>query len=74
MEISRQLTLIECKLYNKIQPVECLDKAWSKEEGGDIAANIKAMIVNSNQVNFNYIKLIINKKFFFYLNYFEFFF
>ncbi|CAB4380587.1 unnamed protein product [Rhizophagus irregularis] len=50
LEISRQLTLIECKLYNKIQPVECLDKAWSKEEGGDIAANIKAMIVNSNQI------------------------
>jgi son of sevenless-like protein len=52
LEIARQLTLIECKLYNKIQPVECLDKAWSKDEGGDIAANIKAMIVNSNQVNF----------------------
>ncbi|RIA80506.1 ras guanine nucleotide exchange factor domain-containing protein [Glomus cerebriforme] len=50
LEIGRQLTLIECKLYNKIQPVECLDKAWSKEEGGDIAANIKAMIVNSNQI------------------------
>ncbi|GBB99424.1 hypothetical protein RclHR1_03520004 [Rhizophagus clarus] len=51
LEIARQLTLIECKLYNKIQPVECLDKAWSKEEGGDIiAANIKAMIVNSNQI------------------------
>src|SRR5689334_16797968 len=33
LEIGRQLTLIECKLYNKIQPVECLDKAWSKEEG-----------------------------------------
>ena len=55
LEIARQLTIIESRLYNKIQPVECLDKAWSKEskeEGGDnIAVNIKAMIVNSNQVN-----------------------
>jgi len=51
LEIARQLTLIESKLYNKILPVECLDKAWSKEDGDDnIAVNIKAMIVNSNQV------------------------
>ncbi|CAG8778456.1 9385_t:CDS:2, partial [Acaulospora colombiana] len=33
LEIARQLTIIESKLYNKIQPVECLNKAWSKEEG-----------------------------------------
>ncbi|CAG8483932.1 5238_t:CDS:2 [Funneliformis caledonium] len=50
LEIARQLTLIESKLYNKIKPVECLDKAWSKEEGDNIAVNIKAMIVNSNQI------------------------
>ncbi|CAG8444390.1 17445_t:CDS:10 [Acaulospora morrowiae] len=52
LEIARQLTIIESTLYNKIQPVECLNKAWSKEEnvGGEIAENIKAMIVNSNQI------------------------
>ena len=50
LELARQLTLIESKLYNKIRPVECLGKAWSREEGGEIAENIKAMIVNSNQV------------------------
>ncbi|CAG8458526.1 111_t:CDS:2 [Ambispora gerdemannii] len=55
LEIARQLTIIESKLYNKIRPVECLNKAWSKEskeEGdeGEIAENIKAMIVNSNQI------------------------
>lgn len=53
LEIARQLTIIESKLYNKIQPVECLDKAWSTEEGSEIAVNIKGMIVNSNQVNLN---------------------
>ncbi|CAJ0919164.1 1767_t:CDS:10 [Entrophospora sp. SA101] len=46
LEIARQLTIIESRLYNKIRPVECLNKAWSKEEGGEIAKNIKAMIVN----------------------------
>ncbi|CAG8528266.1 3951_t:CDS:10 [Paraglomus brasilianum] len=50
LELARQLTLIESKLYNKIRPVECLGKAWSREEGGEIAENIKAMIVNSNQI------------------------
>nr|CAG8501439.1 4968_t:CDS:10 [Entrophospora candida] len=45
LEIARQLTIIESRLYNKIRPVECLNKAWSKEEGGEIAANIKAMII-----------------------------
>ncbi|CAG8459456.1 56_t:CDS:2, partial [Ambispora leptoticha] len=51
LELARQLTIIESKLYNKIRPVECLNKAWSKEtkEEGEIAENIKAMIVNSNQ-------------------------
>ncbi|CAJ0754824.1 11099_t:CDS:10 [Entrophospora sp. SA101] len=45
LEIARQLTIIESRLYNKIRPVECLNKAWSKEEGGEIAKNIKAMII-----------------------------
>ncbi|CAG8579779.1 2402_t:CDS:2, partial [Funneliformis caledonium] len=49
LEIARQLTLIESKLYNKIRPIECLDKAWSKGEG-EIAANIKSMIESSNKI------------------------
>ncbi|SRR6266498_2664256 len=65
LEIARQLTIIESKLYNKIQPVECLNKAWGKVEGdgdgdGDVvAANIKAMISNSNKVKFSIIQLDI---------------
>ncbi|KAG5440467.1 hypothetical protein PCK2_000495, partial [Pneumocystis canis] len=30
LEIARQLTIIESKIYNKIKPAECLNKAWSK--------------------------------------------
>jgi len=55
LEIARQLTLIESKLYNKIKPVECLGKAWSQSEGDDVAVNIKAMIVNSNKVKLKYL-------------------
>ncbi|GAO45812.1 ras GEF [Saitoella complicata NRRL Y-17804] len=52
LELARQLTIIESRLYNKIKPEECLDKNWSKPEGsgGVVAENIKAMILNSNQV------------------------
>ncbi|CAG8534743.1 7445_t:CDS:10, partial [Diversispora eburnea] len=51
LEIARQLTIIESRLYNKIKPVECLNKAWSKSEDEknddeEPAQNIKAMIVN----------------------------
>ncbi|KAF0428186.1 ras GEF [Gigaspora margarita] len=69
LEIARQLTIIEAKLYNKIRPVECLNKAWSKEtkegedgDGEEIAVNIKAMIVNSNQITGWVAESILNQK------------
>ncbi|CAJ0917345.1 1483_t:CDS:2 [Entrophospora sp. SA101] len=61
LEIARQFTIIQSKLYNKIRPVECLDKAWSKEEGGDLAVNIKAMILNSNQTIIWVQKMILSQ-------------
>ncbi|OUM62570.1 hypothetical protein PIROE2DRAFT_44156 [Piromyces sp. E2] len=48
-EIARQLTLMCSKLYNQIQPVECLNKAWSKKENSP-AINIKMMTEMFNQV------------------------
>ena len=48
-EIARQLTLMCSKLYNQIQPIECLNKAWSRRENSP-AVNIKMMIEMSNQV------------------------
>ncbi|KAI8357794.1 ras guanine nucleotide exchange factor domain-containing protein [Blakeslea trispora] len=55
IELSRQLTLMDFKLYSSIKPVECLDKAWSRdnklEEGGTpVAANIQASINYCNMV------------------------
>lgn len=56
LEIARQLTIMEASMWGKIQPVECLKKAWSdKTEDGNLAndfsPNIKAMIAMTNQVS-----------------------
>jgi hypothetical protein len=47
-EMARQLTLMDFKLYSSIKPVECLDKAWSRNDS--IARNIQASIDYCNQV------------------------
>ncbi|KAI8882429.1 ras GEF [Backusella circina FSU 941] len=51
-EMARQLTMMDFKLYCSIKPVECLDKAWSRDSGDKtpLAANIKASIDYCNQV------------------------
>jgi RasGEF domain/RasGEF N-terminal motif len=51
LELARQLTIIDFKLYSAIRPIECLDKAWSRDdETGKTASNIKASILFCNQV------------------------
>lgn len=53
LEMARQLTIMDFKLYSSIRPVECLDKAWSKdsnEDGGNVAVNIRASIEYCNEV------------------------
>lgn len=50
LELARQLTVMDSKLYIRIKPVECLDKNWGKADSQNIAANIKASIEYSNQV------------------------
>ncbi|KTW29649.1 hypothetical protein T552_00858 [Pneumocystis carinii B80] len=50
LEVARQLTLIESKIYNKIKPIEFLNKAWSKHVCNSIAENIRSMILKSNQI------------------------
>ncbi|KAJ1553866.1 hypothetical protein HK405_006677, partial [Cladochytrium tenue] len=50
LEIARQLTIIESKVFNRIQPVEFLRKAWSDKES-EVAVNVKTMIAMSNQVS-----------------------
>lgn len=52
-EFARQLTIIESKLYGKIRPTECLNKTWQKKlapDEPDPAANVKALILHSNQL------------------------
>lgn len=52
-EFARQLTIIESRLYGKIKPAECLNKTWQKKipEGDpDLAPNVKALILHSNQM------------------------
>ncbi|KAG4108093.1 ras GEF [Neocallimastix lanati (nom. inval.)] len=48
LEIARQLTIMESKTYALIQPIECLNKAWSERENSP-AINVKAMIEFSNK-------------------------
>ncbi|OAQ28160.1 ras GEF [Linnemannia elongata AG-77] len=50
LEFARQLTIMEAAVYNKIRPVECLNKAWSSEDPvlAAKAVNIKKMIETSN--------------------------
>ncbi|KAG2178988.1 hypothetical protein INT43_001837, partial [Umbelopsis isabellina] len=51
LELARQLTIIDFKLYSAIRPIECLDKAWSRDdETGSTASNVKASILFCNQV------------------------
>ncbi|KAI8058776.1 ras guanine nucleotide exchange factor domain-containing protein [Thamnidium elegans] len=55
IEMARQLTLMDFKMYSSIKPVECLDKAWSRDASSNnnsapVAANIQASIDYCNQV------------------------
>lgn len=52
-EFARQLTVIESRLYGKIKAMECLNKTWQKKIGEgepDLAPNVKALILHSNQM------------------------
>ncbi|EWC48563.1 hypothetical protein DRE_01785 [Drechslerella stenobrocha 248] len=64
LEFARQLTIIESRAYTKIKPIECLGKAWSKPSPADApdpAENVKAMILNSNQLTNWVAEMILNQ-------------
>jgi len=48
LEVARQLTMIECQLYMKIRPSECLIR--SREQRSENHDNIAAIIVTTNKV------------------------
>ena len=49
LEVARQLTMIECQLYMKIRPSECLMR--SREQRSDNNDNIASIIVTTNKVD-----------------------
>ena len=49
LELARQLTIMDGRLFSRITPQECLGKAWPKEYGSG-SPNISAMIDMSNGV------------------------
>ncbi|KAK3818342.1 MAG: ras guanine nucleotide exchange factor domain-containing protein [Benniella sp.] len=64
LEFARQLTILEANCYNRIKPVECLNKAWTSEDPAIAAksANIKKMIEASNLYS-NWInEIVMNEK------------
>ncbi|KAI8969264.1 ras guanine nucleotide exchange factor domain-containing protein [Mycotypha africana] len=48
LEMARQLTILDFKLYSSIQPIECLGKAWCKD--GSTAVNVKQSIDYCNRL------------------------
>ena len=63
-EFARQLTIIEARLYGKIKPTECLNKAWSKKITGedvDPSPNVKALILHSNQLTNWVVEMILQQ-------------
>jgi son of sevenless-like protein len=50
LELARQLTIMESQLYQKIRPIECLQR--SREQKAEHNDNIAAVIQTSNRVRF----------------------
>ncbi|CAO3653766.1 unnamed protein product [Mucor hiemalis] len=51
LEMARQLSIMDFKLYSSIRPIECLGKAWSREGvDGSVAMNIKQSIQYCNRL------------------------
>ncbi|KAF4617443.1 hypothetical protein D9613_005997 [Agrocybe pediades] len=60
LELARQLTLIESELYQKIKPMECLQR--SREQKSDSADNITTVIQTSNRIADWVAHLILSKE------------
>ncbi|KAJ3005153.1 hypothetical protein HKX48_000842 [Thoreauomyces humboldtii] len=50
LEIARQLTLIESRLFNAIQPVELVGQEWAKKNERSRAVNVRAMTRLANEI------------------------
>ncbi|KNC96346.1 uncharacterized protein SPPG_08247 [Spizellomyces punctatus DAOM BR117] len=50
LELARQLTLIESKLFNAIQPLELVGQEWAKKNERSLAVNVRAMTRLANEI------------------------
>ncbi len=48
LELARQLTILEFGYFQKIKPVECLNKAWNRDDGEKRAPNVRSVIHTAN--------------------------
>ncbi|KAI8373371.1 ras guanine nucleotide exchange factor domain-containing protein [Choanephora cucurbitarum] len=60
LELARQLTILDFKLYSSIKPIECLGKAWSKDSAD--ADNVKQSIDYCNRLTAWVTGSILNNK------------
>ncbi|KAG2202213.1 hypothetical protein INT47_002132 [Mucor saturninus] len=61
LELARQLSIMDFKLYSSIRPIECLGKAWSKDSSEN-AVNVKQSIDYCNQLTSWVTGSILNNK------------
>ncbi|KAJ3125659.1 hypothetical protein HK098_008319 [Nowakowskiella sp. JEL0407] len=61
LEVARQLTIMVSRIYERIQPVELLKKAWV-EQDNSVAINARTMIAVSNQITGWVVHTILNEK------------
>ena len=59
LEMARQLTLMESQLYQKIRPIECLQR--SRDQKGDVDDNISLVIQFANKIANWVADTILNK-------------
>jgi son of sevenless-like protein len=50
VELARQFTIIESLHFQRIRAIECLNKAWAKEEGPKSAPNVRWVILTANRM------------------------
>jgi len=61
LELARQLTIMESKIFCQIQPTECLGKAWSGQDDRT-SPNIRALINRANKLTAWVVESILHEE------------
>ncbi|KJE92340.1 hypothetical protein CAOG_03326 [Capsaspora owczarzaki ATCC 30864] len=59
LEIARQITLVDYELFRAVEPVECLEQAWSKKDKLTRAPNVLAFIKRFNDLSLLVVSCIV---------------